>query len=89
MIGWIVTIINILIIIYYIKFTYIHYNNGGTEKVKFPVWVVILLVVLCFIPILKYIILVFLIIATPLIIVAQNNDSYDEIEVKGFLNKKI
>lgn len=89
MIGWIVTIINILIVIYYIKFTYIHYNHGETEKVKFPVWVIILLVILCFIPILKYIILVFLVIGAPLLIVAQNNDSYDEIEVKGFLNKKI
>ena len=89
MIGWIVTIINILIVIYYIKFTYIHYNHGEIEKVKFPVWVIILLVILCFIPILKYIILVFLVIGAPLLIVAQNNDSYDEIEVKGFLNKKI
>lgn len=89
MIGWIFTVINLLIIVYYLKFTYIHYHKGETEKVKFPVWIVILAVIFCFVPVLKYITTVFLVVGVPLIIVTHNNDSYDEIEVKGFLNKKI
>ena len=89
MIGWIFTVINLLIIVYYLKFTYIHYHKGETEKVKFPVWIVILAVIFCFIPILKYITTAFLVVGVPLIIVTHNDDSYDEIEVKGFLNKKI
>lgn len=89
MIGWIFTIINLLLIAYYIKFTYIHYNNEETEKVKFPVWIIILLVIFCFIPILKYIVTIFLVVGVPLMIIVHNKDSYDEIKVKGFLNKKI
>lgn len=89
MIGWIITIINLLIIVYYIKFTYIHYSCGETEKVKFPVWTIILAIICCFIPILKYIITVLLVIITPIVILACNDESYDEIEVRGFLNKKI
>lgn len=89
MIGWIVTIINLLIIVYYIKFTYIHYHRGETEKVKFPVWTIILAIICCFIPILKYIIIVLLVIIAPIVILVHNDGTYDKIEVRGFLNKKI
>lgn len=89
MIGWIITIINLLIIVYYIKFTYIHYHRGETEKIKFPVWIIILAIICCFIPILKYIITVLLVIVAPIIILAHNDETYDKIEVRGFLNKKI
>lgn len=89
MIGWIFTIINLLIIVYYLKFTYIHYYKGETEKVKFPVWIVILAVIFCFVPILKYITTVFLVVGVPAIIMLNNDTYYDRVEVKGFLNKKI
>ena len=89
MIGWIFTIINLLIIVYYLKFTYIHYHKGETEKIKFPVWIVILAVIFCFVPILKYVITIFLVVGAPAIIMINNNECYDRIEVKGFLNKKI
>ena len=89
MIGWIFTIINVLIIIYYIRFTYIHYNGGEIEKLKFPVWTIALAIISCFVPILNYIMTGILIIAVPLVILFYNMETYDEIEVKGFLNKKI
>ena len=89
MIGWIFTIINLLIIVYYLKFTYIHYHKGETEKVKFPIWIVILAVIFCFVPIVKYVITIFLVVGVPVIIILNNDDCYDKIEVKGFLNKKI
>lgn len=89
MIGWIFTIINLLIVIYYIKFTYIHYNCGETKRFKFPVWIIASAIILCFVPILKYMLTVILIVVVPLIISAINSEFHDEIEVKGFLTKKI
>lgn len=89
MIGWIFTIINLLIIVYYLKFTYIHYNRGETKRLKFPVWIIASAIILCFVPILKYMLTAILIVVVPLIILAINSESYDEIEIKGFLTKKI
>lgn len=89
MIEWIFTIINLLIVIYYIKFTYIHYDCGETKRLKLPVWIIASAIILCFVPMLKYALTAILIVVVPLIILSINLESYDEIEVKGFLNKKI
>lgn len=91
MIAWIVTLIDILIIFYYVKYTY-YYNHEikeEEEKVKFPIWIVLLAVFVSCIPVVRYLALIGLIIIAPITIQVINNDSYDEIRVKGFLTKGI
>lgn len=90
MIAWIVTLVDILVILYYIKYTYYYRHRAEEEeKVKFPIWFVLLAIIMSCIPIVKYLVLVGLIIVAPITIAMQNDDSYDEIRVKGFLSKGI
>lgn len=90
MIGWIVTLIDILIILYYVKYTY-YYNHKTKEeeKVKFPIWIILLAIFISCIPIARYLALIGLVFVAPITILVQNDDSYNEIRVKGFLNKGI
>lgn len=90
MIAWIITLIDILIIFYYVKYTY-YYNHLGKneEKVIFPIWIVLLAIFVSCIPIARYITLIGLIIGAPIAIIVYNDDSYDKIKVKGFLTKGI
>ena len=90
MIGWIVTLVNILVILYYIRYTY-YYNHRTEkeEKVNFPIWIVLLAVFVSCIPIARYLALIGLITIAPITIQVINNDSYDEMRVKGFLTKGI
>lgn len=90
MIAWIVTLVDILLISYYVKYTY-YYDHSEKEerKVSFPIWIVLLAIFVSCIPIARYLALMGLIVAAPITIVAQNSLHYDEIRVKGFLNKGI
>lgn len=90
MIAWIVTLVDILLILYYVKYTY-YYDHSEKEerKVSFPIWIVLLAIIMSCIPFARYLVLVGLVMIAPITIAIQNNDSYDEIRVKGFLNKDI
>lgn len=90
MIAWIVTLIDILIIFYYVKNTYYYdYSIKKEEKVKFPIWIILLAISVSCIPIARYLVLVGLVFVAPIVIAGYNNDVYDEIKIKGFLNKGI
>lgn len=90
MIAWIITLIDILIIFYYVKYTY-YYNHIGKneEKVIFPVWIILLAIFVSCIPVARYLALVGLVIVAPIAIITHNDDSYNKIKVKGFLTKGI
>ena len=90
MIAWIVTLIDILIIFYYIKYTYYYSHRAKKEeKVTFPIWIILLAIFVSCIPIARYLALIGLVFVAPIAIAAHNNDSYDEVRIKGFLNKGI
>ena len=90
MIAWIVTLVDILLISYYVKYTYYyHHKIKKEEKVKFPVWIILLAIFVSCIPIARYLALIGLVFVAPIVIVAQNSLYYDEIRIKRFLNKGI
>lgn len=88
MMYWIISIIDVFIVLYFACFTYIKEkrSNKEYERFKYPLIVILGGLFISFIPIGQWIFLISILVIVP-VSICSYNDSYndDYIKIKGFL----